>query len=432
MDHFRITALSLLLWATANTFPVASFQPSSSTSTFGHRYVKHSSVSTTTLFLTPLPKDISPFDKTASKGRDIQGDLRKLATTAFENALCDNQNDNKPMLLELEFPPLIGGEQSKTQFDDFDSKTNFWERSLFPCDSFTRSRLGILTTLVSFFFLSTEDVQELNQNQNWCVQWLPTLANLDWNQGKEKDIWFVLPDTKEVELCKEEWKGDLYRQSARFSSIESVAQHYFGADNNEEEGYSKPWGATFANAFNQLVKGDDSEESTSTGLLGDERALDSLEESSASLHLVCQPGNGGPVEDWINVKKFHEQAGSSTPTIVVNGALDKVRDGYYAPFIFPALAKTFDFYKSFEPLVFLKPVSDKGLYGWLFKVYGEPWQVYLQKPSTIEKGGQTYLEVEDVVALVSESRPSYQECIQALLACNQNAQWMKWAMNETK
>jgi len=141
---------------------------------------------------------------------------------------------------------------------------------------------------------------------------------------------------------------------------------------------------------------------------------------------VCQPGNGGPVEDWINVKKFHEKAaaagtGPATPTIVVNGALDKVRDGYYAPFIFPALAKTFDFYRSFEPLVFLKPVSDKGLYGWLFKVYGEPWQVYLQVPATVTKGSNTAIEVEDVLALESETRPSYQQCVGALLATSSGA-----------
>ena len=265
----------------------------------------------------------------------------------------------------------------------------------------------------------TKDVQELNQNRDWCVQWLPTLSSQAFNNGDKQNIWFILPDTKEVELCKEEWKGERYRQSAVFSSIESVAAHYFSTESggSDGEGYSKPWGATFANAFNQLVKGDDAE-STSTGLLGDERALDSLSETSASLHLVCQPGNGGPVEDWINVKKLHEQAGSTIPTIVVNGALDKVRDGYYAPFIFPALAKTFDFYRSFEQLVYLKPVSDKGLYGWLFKVYGEPWQVFLQKPRTIEKGSDTILEVEDIVALVSDTRPSYQECIQALIKCN--------------
>jgi len=330
--------------------------------------------------LTPLPKDISPFDKSASKGRDIQGDLRKLATTAIQKAFSSNE---RPVLMELEFPPLIGGEQSKTQFDDFDN------------------------------------VQELNQNRDWCVQWLPTLSNEAFN-GNQKDIWFVLPDTKEVELCKEEWKGDLYRKAAAFSSIEAVAEHYSDTAGSGSEGYSKPWGATFANALNQLVKGNDSE-SMSTGLLGDEQALDSLDERTASIHLVCQPGNGGPVEDWINVKKFHEGAGSNIPTIVVNGALDKVRDGYYAPFIFPALAKTFDFYRSFEPLVFLKPVSDKGLYGWLFKVYGEPWQVYLQKPKTLEKSSETIIEVEDITALVSDTRPSYQECIQAMLRCNAEA-----------
>ena len=286
------------------------------------------------------------------------------------------------------------------------------------------------------------DVQELNRNRDWCVEWLPTLAqsyNKKESSGSKK-VWFVLPDTKEVELCKEEWKGGRYRESAVFTSIEAVAEHYYSnssdksSSDNDKDEYSKPWGATFANAVNQLVKGGgnkDGEEggSTSTGLLGDEKSLDSLTEEQASLHLVCQPGNGGPVEDWINVKKFHEKSAASassttaptTTTIIVNGALDKVRDGYYAPFIFPALAKTFDFYRSFEPVLFLKPFSDKGLYGWLFKVYGEPWQLFLQKPTTVTKSDITSIEVEDIVALVSDQRPTYKECIQALLACNANA-----------
>ena len=279
------------------------------------------------------------------------------------------------------------------------------------------------------------DVQELNQNRDWCVEWLPTLAQTfnkevvvdvkssmsaetSSNEGekqrkKNQKVWFVLPDTKEVELCKEEWQGKLYRQAATFTSIEAVAEHYFTTttaitnnnnnnNNEQEEGYSKPWGATIANAVNQLIKGggsgtDDNENgtsastststsTTSTGLLGDTNALDPLTDNTAAIHLVCQPGNGGPVEDWINVKKFHEKCTRNNnnnndnedvvvPTIVVNGALNKVRDGYYAPFIFPKLAQTFEFYKSFEQLVYLKPISDKGLYGWTFKVYSEPWQV---------------------------------------------------------
>ena len=81
-------------------------------------------------------------------------------------------------------------------------------------------------------------------------------------------------------------------------------------------------------------------------------------------------------------------------------------------FIFPALAKTFDFYKAFESIFFLKPVSDKGVYGWLYRVYPEPWQVVLQTPYTGKDGR---LSIQDSVALVSDTRPSYQECVQALL-----------------
>lgn len=112
MHRPQFSALFLLL------APASSFVPPSTLPTIGGRSIA-SEWDATRLFLTPLPKDISPFDKSASKGRDIQGDLRKLATTALEKAL--SSDDNMPTLLELEFPPLIGGEQSKTQFDDFDS-----------------------------------------------------------------------------------------------------------------------------------------------------------------------------------------------------------------------------------------------------------------------------------------------------------------------
>jgi hypothetical protein len=206
-------------------------------------------------------------------------------------------------------------------------------------------------------------------------------------------------------LCKEEWKGQRYRQSASFTSIEAVTEHYTANGGSLGGDYSKPWGATFANSVNQLLGGG----SGSLGLLGDEGSLDSLE-GDCGLHLVCQPGNGGPVEDWINVKAFHDRA-RGVPTCIVNGALDKVRDGYYAPFIFPKLAKTMSFYQSFEPMLFLKPISDKGVYGWLFRVYPEPYQVILQLPG---RNKQDKLEVEDIVALVSDKRPSYVDCVKAL------------------
>jgi hypothetical protein len=316
--------------------------------------------------LSILPKDISPFEKSGSKRRDVQGDFRKLAASSLQKAL-----QNGVMQLEVEFPPLLGGDQSKSQFDDFDN------------------------------------VQELNKNRDWCIELLPTLSTTI-----VQPIWFILPDLKEVELAKEEWGGQRYRQAAQFTSIEAVTEHYGN--------YDKPWGATFASGMSSFLGGSDGD----SGLLGDQATLDPLDEADAALHLVCQPGNGGPVEDWVNVKAFHEAAapkgagdgGKSIPTCIVNGALDKVRDGYYASFIFPKLAKTFDFYRDFEAVFFLKPISDKGVYGWVYRVYPEPWQVVLQTPSRDDKKDPNKVVIVDTVVLVSETRPNYQECVQALLS----------------
>ena len=179
----------------------------------------------------------------------------------------------------------------------------------------------------------------MNSNRDWCVEWLPTLAQ-SFNT-KYKKVWFILPDTKEVELCKDEWKGQLYRKSALYTCIEKVTDHYYttistmsssstsssstmskttdksssnnnnnnnnnkdDTDDDEDGGYSKPWGSTFANAVNQLINGNNnknddndnnknddnnngdngdgkndsnSNSSKSTGLLlGDENSLDTL------------------------------------------------------------------------------------------------------------------------------------------------------------
>lgn len=223
----------------------------------------------------------------------------------------------------MEFPPLIGGSQSKSQFDDFDN------------------------------------VQELNQNRDWCIQLLPLL---------KKNVWFILPDLKECELAKEEWTGRRYRDAAVWTSIEAVTKQYANDD------YSKPWGATIASQFNKAL----GSEGKGAGLLGNENSLDSLEESP-DYHLICQPGNGGPVEDWINCEQIHTQCDNpNVVSIIVNGALDKVRDGYYPGVFFPKLAATVNrFYDKFESVFYLKPISDKGLYGWLYRVYPEVRQMPL-------------------------------------------------------
>jgi Domain of unknown function (DUF1995) len=348
----RVVALLVAIaqLATAAAFVASSF----STSSTGIINTSTTKLCAATK-LTRLPTGISPFEKSAARGRDFQAEFRQTCQKVLQAALRDGLKT-----MEIEFPPLLGGDQSKTQFDDFDN------------------------------------VQELNKNQDWCVQLAPLLGI--------KPIWLIFPDLKECELAKEQWTGQLYRQAAVFTSLEEVTQHY-----TKGKAYSKPWGATFASGMNQLLGG-----GGDAGLLGDQSALDSLNDSSPpSLHIVCQPGNGGPVEDWVNVETLHKESGGVTSTVVVNGALDKVRDGYYAPLFFPKLAAATPFYRDFESVFYLKPISDKGVYGWVYRIYPEPWQVVLQTPNKDKNGN---MKVTDTIALTSDTKPTYDQAVKALLA----------------
>jgi len=90
------------------------------------------SSSSSSLSLTPIPKGISPFEKSLSKNIDIQADFRKLAKRAIDAAISAGMTK-----LEIEFPPLLGGDQSKSQFDDFDNiqeldKNKDWTMLLAP------------------------------------------------------------------------------------------------------------------------------------------------------------------------------------------------------------------------------------------------------------------------------------------------------------
>jgi hypothetical protein len=224
----------------------------------------------TSLFASKLPSGISPFEKSLARGLDIQGSFRKIAGPAIDRAVRDGRTQ-----IEVEFPPLVGGDKSKTQFDDFDN------------------------------------VQELNANRDWSVQLAP---NLSTNNNKIS-LWLVLPDDKECELAKTEWGGgQIFRRAAKFTSIRAAVLQVAG-----ESQYSKAWGSAIASTVDKLTGGD--------GILADSSTLDNLEDDKEKqlLYLVCQPGNGGPVEDWINVERL-AKVNPDAITLVVNGALDKVRN----------------------------------------------------------------------------------------------------------
>ena len=97
-----------LLFGTYITKGVGS--PSSSLNVFGGS----KSTAGQSSSLSPLPRGISPFEKSLSKNIDIQAEFRKRAKIGIDAALSDGVKR-----IEIEFPPLLGGSQSKSQFDDF-------------------------------------------------------------------------------------------------------------------------------------------------------------------------------------------------------------------------------------------------------------------------------------------------------------------------
>jgi len=361
--------------------------------------------------LSLLPRGISPFEKSISKSIDVQADFRSRAKAAVDAALASSSGDEGVQLLEIEFPPLLGGSSSKSQFDDFDN------------------------------------VQELDSNKNWAIQFAPLFLTEDDNSpyGNGK-TWLIFPDLKECELARIEWPGKRY-MAATFTTLKAATE-FLVSGGGESKGYSAPWGAALAEGFNKILgstssdndddvtnsaDGGDSSTKKKTndaGLLGDVSSLTPLvqgKNSPPALNIVVQPGNGGPVEDWINVEAIYDalvlllgsgsssssSSSSSSVILIVNGALDKVRDGYYPPIFFPKLAKTVDrFYRKFETVFYLKPITDKGLYGWLYRTYPEPWQVVLQTVRT-KTNGDSY--IEDTVVYTSMERPSYAVAISKMV-----------------
>jgi hypothetical protein len=237
------------------------------------------------------------------------------------------------------------------------------------------------------------------------------LGDKEYQKGK---TWLIFPDLKECELAKKEWAGNRY-QEATFTTIEAVTNFVSnGPSGNEGVSYDAPWGSSLMSGLSKVLGGDKGD----AGLLGDQASLDPLidgQNSPANLWLVIQPGNGGPVEDWVNCEKMHNM--QDTNLVIINGALDKVRGGFYPAVFFPKLAATVDrFYNKFESVFYLKPFSDKGVYGWLYRVYPEPWQVVYEK---VTPGKDGAAEVEYITVKSLENKPSYADVVNMLVQASQ-------------
>ena len=93
--------------------------------------------------------------------------------------------------------------------------------------------------------------------------------------------------------------------------------------------------------------------------------------------LIICVNPGFNVEEWIQLSKIQFNA----PTIVINGNLDRLRNGYYPSFFYPELTRVSkDYYSKASQALFLSPIAIRGdrFAAWLTKTYLAPWQVLLR------------------------------------------------------
>jgi len=286
--------------------------------------------------LTPLPAGLSGFSSIASRAGALNT-IRRATAAAVGRALADGVE-----LLEVEFPPLL---EKKTQFDDF------------------------------------SNVEVLDANRDFCVQLAlePELRQISDDDAAA--MWLCFADEGEAQLAQEAWPGAMYGEATNTyiaAAVKAVGREPL-----------MPMGSSALSAASMLGS-----------LFGGEKEPPPppLPSPDAKLQLVVQPGDGGPMEDWLNLELLRQPG---TPMLCLNGALDKVTSGYYSNFLNPKLGECAErFFSQFEQVYYLKPIGSGR--GYLFRVYGEDWQLFRQTS-------------EDLVLCETYSaRPTPQTCVDRL------------------
>lgn len=188
------------------------------------------------------------------------------------------------------------------------------------------------------------NIEVLDANRDFAMQ---LVLEPEVCSAGQESLWLCFPDEGEAQLALEAWPGRLYNMS----TITSIAAAVSASGKQP----LKPFGVWVQKAKVE------------------EAAAKARAAPPASLHFVVQPGDGGPIEDWLNVGMYdrHTQHAvtavescikpasccaiiellysEGTPLICLNGALDKVTSGYYSNFLNPKVRLIVGAF----PLVFL-------------------------------------------------------------------------------
>ncbi len=167
--------------------------------------------------------------------------------------------------------------------------------------------------------------ETLDQSRDFTLKFIEGFAN-----EYKKSLWVVFPDRKEASLARKKWGDNL---PFVLSSIEGVTLQ------------------------------------VSTTI------------ERPKLIVAVTPGFN--INEWIDLSSFYDKLDKdSCPMIVINGNLDRLRNGYYPSIFYPGLKKVTDsFYKRFEQALFLSPIAISGnrFAAWLIKEFKEQdWNIVVK------------------------------------------------------
>lgn len=184
--------------------------------------------------------------------------------------------------------------------------------------------------------------ETLDQSRDFALNFIQGFAS-----EYKKDMWVVFPDRKEASLARKKWGENL---PFVLSSIE---------------------GATLQVSTTQ---------------------------DRPKLIVAVTPGFN--INEWIDLSLFYDKLSKDAcPIIVINGNLDRLRNGYYPSIFYPGLTKVSNsFYKRFDQALFLSPIALSGnrFAAWLIKEFKENcWNIVVKDSENQYQSIETYASPPD-------------------------------------
>lgn len=161
--------------------------------------------------------------------------------------------------------------------------------------------------------------ESLNTNRAFVKEYVKSFSSYG------KNVWVLFPDNKELKLAADIW------------------------------GTNNPF--------------------TLTSLNGASKEIMNREDAKPEVMIAVNPGFN--VEEWIELANIN----TDSIVIVINGNLDRLRNGYYPSIFYPGLTKvTNNYYKKFIQAYFIQSIAVSGdSYGsWLTKIYSENWKLLIK------------------------------------------------------